>query len=328
MPPKKSNHKTKASFDDIFDTQLNIDKLIEKAKKQGKSKIKIKIDGKEIEINLKENKDSIWNKILKITLGTAAAAGAGALAYYGYKNKDDLMKAVKDYYNSGKTGAKKLGADISKFATDKYNVVKDYANKKYQQIDDYFHPKGLIPAYDNAYENKYQPKTEYINPDSKYNKPMPGNALIPAYPDAYDMHGPEYINPNSKYNIPMELPITDLIPAYRNAYDRHLEYIPHWGNSVSEPLTEIKEYIEKTPRASLGHAEDLLNKALENLPHKAWRYSFLKSPMKEFSDNVNDLVIAQIENGNEADMERYKQNIYNILDSIEYLANKPPDLYR
>ena len=50
--------------------------------------------------------------------------------------------------------------------------------------------------------------------------------------------------------------------------------------------------------------------------------------MKEFSDNVNDLVIAQIENGNEADMERYKQNIYNILDSIEYLANKPPDLYR
>ena len=134
MPPKRSHHTTTTNFDNIIDAKLNIDELIEAARKKGKSKIKIKVDGKELEINVKDNKDTIWKKLLKIGVGTAAVAGAAGLAYYGYKNKDDLMKAVKDYYNIGKTKAKEMGDNI-----------KDYANRKYENAKYYWdNPEELF----------------------------------------------------------------------------------------------------------------------------------------------------------------------------------------
>ena len=42
MPPKRSYHTTTTNFDNIIDAKLNIDELIEAARKKGKSKIKIK----------------------------------------------------------------------------------------------------------------------------------------------------------------------------------------------------------------------------------------------------------------------------------------------
>ena len=136
MPPKQSRHTTLTNFDNIIDAKLNIDELIEAAKKKGKTKIRIKVDGKELEINVKENKDSIWKKLLKIGVGTAAVAGAGALAYYGYKNKDDLMKAVKDYYNTGKTKVKEMGDNIKDYANEKYENAKYYWNNPDEFIRD------------------------------------------------------------------------------------------------------------------------------------------------------------------------------------------------
>ena len=317
MPPKKSNHRTKASFDDIFDTQLNIDKLIEKAKKQGKSKIKIKIDGKEIEINLKENKDSIWNKILKITLGTAAAAGAGALAYYGYKNKDDLMKAVKDYYNTGKTKATEyynigkvkageMASDFTKFATDKYNDAKKFATKKYQQIDDYFHPKtALLPYYEN-------PRETYNN-----------DAFTPEYKIPLDYIKPGVVRDKIKLETG-----TDLIPYNPNSYDMHgPEYIPPWNaeNKLTDTLAELKKYIEKTPTITYYEANDLLEEALGKLPYRIYHYPWLKPALKEFNDNLNKITWEQMSDfKNEKDINIYKENIYNALNAIEYLSMTPP----
>ena len=136
MPPKRSHHTTTTNFDNIIDAKLNIDELIEAARKKGKSKIKIKVDGKELEINVKDNKDTIWKKLLKIGVGTAAVAGAAGLAYYGYKNKDDLMKAVKDYYNIGKTKVKEMGADIKNYVNEKIDDAKFYWNNPDEFIRD------------------------------------------------------------------------------------------------------------------------------------------------------------------------------------------------
>ena len=107
---RTTKRKTKASFDEVIDA----------IEKSGSKKVKIKFKGKEYEFSPKESR---LKKAAKIGLGIGALASAGALGYYGYKNKDELTKAVKEYYQKGKEKVN----DIMK-------TPKEWYDKKYYDI--------------------------------------------------------------------------------------------------------------------------------------------------------------------------------------------------
>ena len=112
---RTTKRKTKASFDEVIDA----------IEKSGSKKVKIKFKGKEYEFSPKESR---LKKAAKIGLGIGALAGAGALGYYGYKNKDELTKAVKEYYQKGKEKVN----DIMK-------TPKEWYDKKYYDIYNNLH---------------------------------------------------------------------------------------------------------------------------------------------------------------------------------------------
>ena len=109
--------------------------------------------------SLRKKQESKWKKAAKIGLGISALAGAGALGYYGHKNKDKILSyldSAQKYYKSGvnkmadvyHSGLNKMSdvysSGLSKAAnyynsgvnkmSGYFNTSKDWFNKKYNDI--------------------------------------------------------------------------------------------------------------------------------------------------------------------------------------------------
>ena len=130
---------------------------------------------------------------------------------------------------------------------------------------------------------------------NSFSRPI-GTDLLPYYPNPYDMRGPEYIRPPPS-----------LAPYYQ----------------LNDKLSMVKKYIDKDSINFDNLKENIMDAISGNITDP-FRYVQIVPALEEIATNAKKLKKEQnTEYSDLVNIDTYKSNIKNAIDSLEYLITRP-----